>query len=154
MYPRPVELIALWEDYEYLAFFHSNVSDFDFDDEPDADTFSAAESNALLHTILLRCPALIRLLRVSMVLPALTPLFQFRVLLGVSWDELRAVVCALRPILSRDAKALMQLWTPLQNSRFAREVSPWPTVFSDLACQSLRIARGVYIGSVPMEMSG
>ncbi|KAJ7481796.1 hypothetical protein FB451DRAFT_1364900 [Mycena latifolia] len=102
MYPRPAEAIALWEDYEYMAFFHSTVNDFDFDDE--YDSFSSSESKPLSHQVLLRCPALIRLLRVSMVLPALTPLFQFRVL--------------------------------------------------DLACQSIRIAKGAYTGAVPLEMVG
>lgn len=133
-----------------MAFFHSTVNDFDFDDE-ESDTSTSSE---LHHQVLLHYPALIRLLRVSMALPALTPMFQFRVLLGVSWSDLRPLVCALRPIFGRDVTALMQLWTPLKNPGFSREIWPWSTVFRDLACQSIRIVKGAYTAAVPMEMVG
>ncbi|KAJ7662157.1 hypothetical protein DFH06DRAFT_366430 [Mycena polygramma] len=151
MHPRPAQAIQLWEDYSYMAFFHSNVNDFDFDEEPAM--FAASELGAQ-REILLRHPQLIRLLRFSMVLPALTPLFQFRVLLDVSWEELQAVVCALRPIFGRNDTALMQLWTSLQDPGFARAIVPWSTVFRDLARQSIRIMKAAYIGTIPMEVVG
>jgi hypothetical protein len=151
MYPRPIEAINVWEDYAYMAFFHSTVNDFDFDEEPD--TFSVSELGTQRENLLCH-PELIRLLRFSMALPALTPLFQFRVLLGVCWDDLRAAVCALRPIYGRNDAALIQLWTSLQDPKFARGIYPWPSVFRDLAVRSLRIMKAAYTGAVPVEVIG
>ncbi|KAJ7443947.1 hypothetical protein B0H11DRAFT_453550 [Mycena galericulata] len=154
IHPRPDEAIRLWEDYEYMAFFHSNVNDFDFDEQ--SANFMPKELGRLsLHRqILLRNPALIRLLRVSMVLPASTPLFPFRVLLNASWEELRSVICALRPILGREVGSLLPLWTPLQDPDFAREIYPWSSVFTAVAHQSITIVKGWYAGVVPAEMIG
>ncbi|KAJ7165104.1 hypothetical protein C8R46DRAFT_1098186 [Mycena filopes] len=153
MHPRPVEVIDIWEDYAYMAFFHSTVSDFDFDEE-ESDVPTDSEV-ALQQQILLRQPELIRLLRFSMVLPALTPLFQFRTLLGASWNQLRqSVVLALRPVFGRNSAALTQLWTSLQNPRFARTIYPWASIFRNLAYQSIRIAKGTHAGTLPIELMG
>ncbi|KAJ6562496.1 hypothetical protein B0H19DRAFT_1288372 [Mycena capillaripes] len=149
--PRPAEVINVWEDYAYMTFFHSIVNDFDFDEGPDM--FSVSELGAQ-RQILLRHPELIRLLRFSMVLPALTPLFQFRVLLGASWEELRTAVCALRPIFGRNDAALTQLWTFLQEPGFALAIYPWASVFRDLARQSIRIITAAYSTVAPVEVIG
>ncbi|KAJ7026587.1 hypothetical protein C8F04DRAFT_1238582 [Mycena alexandri] len=152
MYPRPAEVINAWEDYAYMAFFHSTVTDFDFDEE-ESDILDVSELG-VQQQILLRQPELIRLLRFSMVLPALTPLFQFRTLLGASWDDLRQIVVfALRPVFGRNSAALTQLWTSLQNPDFAPTTYPWPSIFRDLAYQSIRIAKGVP-SSMPKELMG
>lgn len=151
MYPRPAETINVWEDYTYMTFFHSIVNEFDIDERPDM--FNVSELGAQ-REILLHHPELIRLLRVSMVLPALTPLFQFRVLLGASWGELRTVVCALRPMFGRNEAALSQLWTSLQEPRFALAISPWTSVFRDLARQSIRIVTAAHSALVPVEALG
>ncbi|KAF7366364.1 AAA-16 domain-containing protein [Mycena sanguinolenta] len=151
MHPRPVEEISVWEDYAYMAFFHSTANDFDFDEEPDTMIDPELE---LRHQILLRYPELIRLLRFSMVVPAFTPLFQFRMLLGISWGDLRGVVCALRPIFGRNDAALTRLWMCLQAPEFARGIYPWPSVFRDLAIQSLRIMNAVHSAALPPETMG
>ncbi|KAJ6511521.1 hypothetical protein C8R47DRAFT_1095334 [Mycena vitilis] len=135
MHPRPSQTIQVWEDYSYMAFFHSTVNDFDFDEEPDM--FSASELRAE-GEILLRHPQLIR----------------FRVLLNVSWEDLRTIVCALRPVFGRNDAALIQLWRSLQDPTFARAIAPWSTVFRDLAHQSIRMMRAAYIGTIPMEVVG
>ncbi|KAJ7768682.1 hypothetical protein DFH07DRAFT_938408 [Mycena maculata] len=154
IHPRPAQAIMLWEDYEYMAFFHSTVNDFDFDDDQ-SDSFSSVASGPdLRHEILLRHPALIRLLRVSMVLPASTPLFPFRVLLGASWADLRAVICTLRSLVGKDDTILASLWSPLQDPEFARDIYPWPSVFKHLARQSLSIAKGTCTGAVPLQLVG
>ncbi|KAJ7173078.1 hypothetical protein C8R43DRAFT_1209378 [Mycena crocata] len=152
MQPRSEEAIGLWEDYTYMAFFHSAVNDFDFDEG--SVRFNSTKSSKR-QQFLLRHPLLIRLLRVSMALPALTPLFPFRVLLGASWDDLRTVVCGiLRPAYGCNDTALSQLWECLQDPGFARDICPWSTVFRDLACQSIRIARNERAGTAPMELVG
>ncbi|KAJ7726928.1 hypothetical protein B0H16DRAFT_261871 [Mycena metata] len=153
MYPRPAEVIDAWEDYAYMAFFHTTVTDFDFDEE-EFDIHDVSELG-VQQQILLRQPELIRLLRFGMVLPALTPLFQFRTLLGTSWDDLRQIVVfALRPVFGRNSAALTRLWTFLQNPDFARATYPWPSIFRDLAYQSIRIAKGVHGSSMPKELMG
>jgi hypothetical protein len=151
MSPRPVEEISVWEDYAYMSFVHSTMNDFDFDEEPDVPHDSQL---AVQQQILLRHPELIHLLRCSMVLPALTPLFQFRVLLGASWNDLRSVLCALRPIFGRNDAGLIQLWTTLQAPEFAIGVHPWSSVFYDLALQSIRVVKAVYSGALPPETMG
>ncbi|KAK7042222.1 AAA-16 domain-containing protein [Favolaschia claudopus] len=146
---RPIEEIQRWEDYSYMAFVHSTVNDFDFDAEPDMPMDDSKDKWSLLQN-----PELIRLLRFSMALPALTPLFQFRLLLGYSWGELRSVICALRAIYGRDEMALTRLWSWLQDPNFAREIYPWPSVFRALALQSVRLVKGVHGGALPSQSLG
>ncbi|KAJ7216389.1 hypothetical protein GGX14DRAFT_561956 [Mycena pura] len=153
IHPRPAEAIALWEDYAYMSFFHATANDIEVDEEPDEMT---TLERSVQHEVLLRHPQLIRLLRTSIALPALTPLYQFRFLVGETWDNLRAVICALRPVFGRDEMALAQLWKPLQDPKFANTVATWPEILRDLALQSIRLTKSVYSSAdaVPAELMG
>ncbi|CAK5279294.1 unnamed protein product [Mycena citricolor] len=136
--PLPTELIQLWNDYAYLNHFHSIVNDFDFDQAPNRTNASFASLDW--------DPELIRLLRVSVMLPALTPLFPFRVLLGMSWDELRKAACSLRSV---DDASLASLW------RLAwQDPSSWDGVFRDVALQSIRTMKAAHADVLPRQVIG
>ncbi|KAJ7822895.1 hypothetical protein B0H14DRAFT_2827605 [Mycena olivaceomarginata] len=108
--PLPAHLVHLWEDYTFMALCD--------------DVWSAAEARDTRQSsngyqILSQTPPqLIRILSVYKVFPDMTKLgtgtrflLQIRLLLGMSWEELRVAICALRVILGNDRKRLHRLLT-------------------------------------------
>ncbi|KAJ7898137.1 hypothetical protein B0H13DRAFT_1884374 [Mycena leptocephala] len=100
--PLPAHLVHLWEDYTFMAFRsqgHTAIEQW----LPDFVADSAQ---------------LIRILCVYKVFPDMSKLgtgtrflLQIRLLLGMSWEELRVPICALRVILGNDRTQLHRLLT-------------------------------------------
>ncbi|KAF7319286.1 AAA-16 domain-containing protein [Mycena chlorophos] len=158
----PPDLIALWEDYEYMARLHQAVSDFDLDDFDAQDGCEAGltpDEVRLLHQ-----PNLQRFIRTSVTLPALTPLTHFRLLLGGSYEDVRSVMCeVLRPCCARDLRPLERLWAaharmkPAPGLRVATTTEAacgWGDVLRHLACNSIHVMQSVYCARLPQEYMG
>ncbi|KAJ7057236.1 hypothetical protein C8F01DRAFT_347170 [Mycena amicta] len=161
VHPVSAKATALWEEYEYMSFFHGAVSDFDVDDF-DAEGAHEHQSDLTKNeSSLLHHPVLQRLIRASLAVPALTPLAHFRLLLGASYDDLRAVVYdVLRPLFGRDISSVERLWAAhartmgSTSAETTDKACGWGDVFRDLALNSIRITKGVYSGQLSSEMMG
>jgi hypothetical protein len=106
--PLPAHLVHLWEDYTFMA-----LCDDVWDPAESRDTRQWSNSYQILSQT---PPQLIRILSVYRVCPSMSKegprfLLQIRLLLGMSWEELRLPICALRVILGNDRERLRRLLT-------------------------------------------
>ncbi|KAJ7436925.1 hypothetical protein FB451DRAFT_181491 [Mycena latifolia] len=106
------------------------------------------------------CPALIRIFQARRLLSPdrsyLSPsfcvgFFHVRILLDLSWDDMRAYVCSLRPIVGREFQNICTLLMLLPTLyRELNALYPEPLVSRDLACGFLRLMRRIGDGDLPM----
>jgi hypothetical protein len=132
----------IWEDYKYLD---SSTSRNRRPSEP----LSAQQLTQLIKR-LAECPVLLKFLHAY--LWAYEPkvyLTEMRHLLNVTWDELRATLCPLRPILGENRPNLLQMGRALQNSTTAFPPNWRANISLELACGCLRVRKEIESGFLP-----
>jgi hypothetical protein len=122
--------VRLFKDYDYMTFFLYKIS--------------AAESHPTPQTIsllpLLQNPGMLRFLQVMLLVHDVSvqgALPQIRLLMGLTWDDLKTTICALRPIIGRDNNKTQELVNHLLEGLCFGEFYPWPMLSRDLARQLL-----------------
>ncbi|KAJ6467900.1 hypothetical protein C8R45DRAFT_475606 [Mycena sanguinolenta] len=129
--PRvPADLVRLWEDYDYMTFFSDEIYTVKSDPPP--------KTISLLP--LLENPGMLRFLQVMFLVYdpfAQGALLQIRLLMGLTWDDLKTTICALRPIIGREENKIQELVNHLLDGLCFGEAYPWPRLSRDLARQLL-----------------
>lgn len=105
-----------------------------------------------IHQVLLQTsPQLIKVLHGYALLdewPGLfISLFDIRLVLDHSWDELRTIICPLRGITGENTAALKKLFTYASHPTRIRELHPDPTLW-DLANGSMRLMKKITVHRV------
>ncbi|KAJ7241308.1 hypothetical protein B0H12DRAFT_1133663 [Mycena haematopus] len=132
--PRvPDDLVNLWEDYEYMSFCVETICTAKSDPTPNTMSLFFAQD-------IVQVAGLLRLLQVLLLVDDATRcLRQIRLLLGVTWDDLKTTICALRSLIGRDDKAMRELANHVLDGSFFGEAYPWPSLSRDLARRLIRI---------------
>lgn len=100
-------------------------------------------------------PQLVRILRAHKVIQCLSTvtnsvwaeLFQVRLLLDLSWDELRKFICPVHTIMGTDQDGLEQLWVSALNPAPSINLR-WDSILWDLTGGSLRGVKQVIRGEL------
>ncbi|KAJ7804339.1 hypothetical protein B0H14DRAFT_2527353 [Mycena olivaceomarginata] len=142
--PPPNDLVQIWEEY---VFFCSTgiVKGF----EP-----LSEQQSARLMDQLAECPMLLRIFHAYVWADKDSVyLREMRFLLNVSWDELRATLCCLRPIFPDGLPRLLTLSRFIHNSM--TNPSTWRANISiDLASGYIRVRKLVEKGDLPEYLWG
>ena len=131
--PPPVDLIELWEDYNFMYLCGTLWSDT-YGDVYDPPNFSYNYTQILTQAP----PQLIRILQACRVAPDQRPFTFCRRVLDLSWAEMREAICYLRPVFGEDAGGLWELcyYAP-------------PPLFPDLTYGYLRAMRSIVEHKLP-----
>ncbi|KAF7378248.1 putative nwd2 protein [Mycena sanguinolenta] len=134
----PADLVELWEDYEYMSFV---VKKF-----PVAKFYTTSNKSSVLPPldIVFQIPGMPRLLQILILVDTDFPEWhvrEIRPLTGLTWDDLKTTICALRPIVGRDVDKIRELAHHILHGSFFGEIYPWPTLCRDLARQLICRAR-------------
>ncbi|KAF7378246.1 NACHT domain-containing protein [Mycena sanguinolenta] len=132
----PADLVELWEDYEYMSFFVEEFHSAMFHTTPNKSSvlptldivFQIPGMQQLLQILMLA------MMNVSLCLREICPL------IGLTWDDLKNIICALRPIIGRDVNNIHGLADHMLHGSFFGEIYPWPTPCCDLARHLIRRA--------------
>ncbi|KAF9078226.1 hypothetical protein BDP27DRAFT_350870 [Rhodocollybia butyracea] len=71
-----------------------------------------------------------------------------RLLLDVSWSDLRSIISCLRSIIGEDEKRLAGLCDYIQDRPLAGESFPWPSLSRDLARRCIQIGKDIHAGKL------
>ena len=170
--PLPEDLIRRWEDYRFMHLF-GHFEDRITCNLRDAcgrwaseETISQVRAPSIhtTHTLrarmnselqakmevfqqhLAQSPQLVCLLRAKTLLSLdhQVDLFQIRIALDLSWDDVRECICSLRPVITEEFD--WHLFWCLTNGLY-----PKPLVSSDLACGFIRLLQRIENGALPMR---
>ncbi|KAF7378249.1 NACHT domain-containing protein [Mycena sanguinolenta] len=133
----PTDLVELWEDYEYMSFF---VTEFDSGKfNPTLNEPSVVPAPDIVFQV----PGMRGLLQILMLVMECPERYlrEIRPLTGLTWDDLKTTICALRPIIGRDVDKIRELADHMLHGSFFGEIYPWPTLCWDLARQLICRAR-------------
>lgn len=155
--PTALGLIQVWEDYQFIAICDEVWTSFmpESDDCRNLRRTSSKIQNS--SQMLLRgSPQLVRILcayraiyclAIVIHAPFDVPLFRVRLLLDLSWDELRKAICPVHTIMGTDWDGLRQLLSsrldPGPSSNFHCDSILW-----DLTSSTLRLLKQVIPGEV------
>ncbi|KAJ7450411.1 hypothetical protein FB451DRAFT_1285886 [Mycena latifolia] len=141
--PPPENLITLWEDCCFLIDCDLAISEW-------FHPMTAHLSDAACHAILTQSPGLLRIFQALWVWESafsrvphlrMEDVLYIRFLLHIPWDELWAIVRALRSLLGdRSSEKLCNLLKfTLQSTTICPEVYPWPSTCRDLSRGCIRL---------------
>ncbi|KAF7364390.1 NACHT domain-containing protein [Mycena sanguinolenta] len=129
----PKDLVTLWEDYDYMSFCIQTIC------HAKLDVIANTRSESS-RRILSRVPGLFNLIRTILLVGETRERgHDIRLLSNTTWDDLKTIICALRPIIGRDNKMICELVHCLLDEQFFGESYPWPSLSRDLARQLIRI---------------
>ncbi|KAJ6608446.1 hypothetical protein B0H10DRAFT_526134 [Mycena sp. CBHHK59/15] len=149
----PEDLVDLWEDYCFMGLLVSVPGHID---PSVCEPLSGDDCRQVLSQVV-QCPLLPRLFHVWMVRSGNTKirslvLAEICALLDVSWDELRAAICRLRPIVGEDWEKWGGLFALMRNSTVIQRKSWRPTICIELARGCIRVRKLVDTGRLPEEL--
>jgi hypothetical protein len=130
--------VQVWEDYNFIA---SSERVFE---EP-----SSEQQSARLMDQLAECPLLLRIFHAFLWAEgSYMTLSTLRYLLNISWHELRAALCRLRPSFPDDLPYLYELSQFIHNSM--THPASWKANISlDLAFGCIRVLKLIETGDLP-----
>ncbi|KAF9077700.1 hypothetical protein BDP27DRAFT_1441740 [Rhodocollybia butyracea] len=134
IHPAPEDLIQLWEDYKYMSFIAWTLDPPFMWRPPNEISLPCA------HHILSQYPRLLHFLCILMLLRN-SSISVTRLLLDISWSDLRSTVCGLRSIIGEDEEMVIDLCNHLRHPSFTGEIFPWPSVSRYIARRSIHIAK-------------
>ncbi|KAF9077754.1 hypothetical protein BDP27DRAFT_488461 [Rhodocollybia butyracea] len=148
--PAPEDLIQLLEDYEYMTFVAMTVKEATF--RTSAKIFSCSSQRVLPQSQELR-----RFLRMLMLLwdsnCSTRVLPVIRLLLDVSWDNLRITICSLRETIGKDKDMFLDLCRRLRLPSFGGEMLAWASISQDLARTCICVGKDIHAGKLKDVMS-
>ncbi|KAJ7824829.1 hypothetical protein B0H13DRAFT_2375260 [Mycena leptocephala] len=101
--PSPLTLIALWDDLDFMAHCERVWG------WGRPSNYAANPSHNYALILAQSPPALARILQVTKIAVEGTSLTFIRLVLHLSWTEMREAICYLRPIIGKDGAALLHL---------------------------------------------
>lgn len=142
--PVPEDLLELWSDYQFIKSCDSIIGHFS---DGDGSTNAPAE-HMMRHwfEFLVQSPQLLRFLQVRWLAGEVQgwPITfnNLRVLLGVSWDDMRPIICPLRSSLESadDREENLRALSWVASCRFHMS-SNWTTRCRDLARGLIRLLK-------------
>ncbi|KAJ7472416.1 hypothetical protein B0H11DRAFT_1867203 [Mycena galericulata] len=130
--------LPLWNDYQFMFLCDQVWSACSTELTTEWDSRNG-------HEVWLQVsPQLIRILRAFMLFPDKSTriLFQLHFFLDISWDEMRAIICPLRALVSDDKQQLRELFAFASDPTFVVE-SNFRSIVRDLALGGLHMLTGV-----------
>jgi hypothetical protein len=138
----------MFEDYQFMHLVTGSLYSVSLgfpEDDIDSDcSLSIAEWEQLCQ-----CPLLCRIVQ-AYILKSGWNLVDFYTLLDVSWDELRAAICILRPFTSADSEKLVALLKCM--ARHLLSDASGRTISLELAHGSLRFLNNIKAGQQPSRL--
>ncbi|KAF9077801.1 hypothetical protein BDP27DRAFT_490228 [Rhodocollybia butyracea] len=143
IHPVPGGLIQVWEDFKYMTFIERTFNGI-LNGSP-----IIKMSSLFARHLLSQSPEALHFLRL-LVLPSsgTSSISVIRLLLGVSWSDLRSTISYLRSIIGEDEELFTDLCNYTRELSFTGESFPWPSLSRDLARQSIHIGKDIHAGKL------
>jgi hypothetical protein len=148
----------MFEDYQFMQFVSASICNESFGcPEDDIDSY-CSRSRAKDHfpdlsvaewEQLYQCPLLCRIVQ-AYILESGWNFVDFHILLDVSWDELRAAICTLRPFTGADKGKIVTLLKCM--ARHLLSDSSSRAISLELARGSIRLLNDIRTGQQPSRL--
>jgi hypothetical protein len=135
VWPHPLGLIELWDDYNFMYLCGQVWLNGPSSENPPKFSYNYTE-------ILAQAPRqLIRILQACEIAPKDgAPLTFIRLVLNLSWPEVREAICYLRPVIGEDEGGLRQLFD-----------SAFDPILLDLTYGYMRVLRSIFYHELPWD---